>query len=80
MDRHTAGMGIVVLLRVNRPFKAAHGRVKEKGLAAHAAEERTQGKEANDKVADKLHQPGGGFRKSFICEPLNPFHAGHLLL
>ena len=49
-----------------------------KGLTPHKAEDRTQGKKADQKIEDNLHTPGGTPRKPLIYELLNKFHHHHL--
>ena len=52
--------------------------MEREGLAAHQAEDCTQGDEGNDKIAGSFQEPGSGSRESLVCELLKEFHSDHL--
>lgn len=77
MDRHAARRRVVVFFRINCTFKIARICVEIKGLPSHKAENSAKGKEADQKIAGKFHEPGSRPCKPLVCEFLNGFHLYH---
>ena len=72
MDRHVTGKRVLTALRSDCLYNMFI-RMEREGLAAHQAEDCTQGDEGNDKIAGSFQEPGSGSRESLVCELLKEF-------